>query len=319
MHKQWLSPPVKMTDPELVRAWVQDMHTQLTDDGTGITHLAHIPGQFDFLTETISRSTTNIMIGVARSKPLYYKYESTGNNTLYIKVYFAYQSYTSHNINESRLITKSGVWTNEHDMINEQYYLRGGESTISSMKYSSSQDTYAGTVQFTGGDSFLINNDGTLFIAIHVGDIRDPNSSYPVTRPYFFLCVEALADGFNQIRHYNNAAVSNDIISSSSGSSSTSMQRTMVLTTVRDKQYAIEQYINYSNNVASMTPSLIQIRSYDHTSMPCSFSKMFFYNRSRIGGSGFEVIEGKTVFMAGSTMDENGFGHTNITFAILAD
>ena len=319
MHKQWLSPPVKVTNPESVRAWVQDMHTQLTDTGTGISHLAHIPGQFDFLTEKISRSTTNIMTGEARSKPLYYKYESSGNNTLYIKVYFAYQGYTSYNINNSRLITKSGVWTNEHDMINEQYYLRSGENTMSSMKYSSSQDTYDGIVQFTSGDSFLINNDGTLFIAIHVGDIRDPTSSYTVTRPHFFLCVEALADGFNQIRHYNNAVVSNDSISSSSGTSDTSIQRTMVVTTVRDKQYAIEQYLNYSNNVTSMTPSLIQVRSYDYTSMPCSFSKMFFYNKSIIGGGGFEIIEGKTVFMAGNTMNENGFGYTNITFAILAD
>lgn len=319
MYKQWTNPPLDITDGASLRAWVLDMHTQITATGTGVTHLSDIPGQFDFTTEVLSKHSSNYMIGSARSKPLYYKYESDGNNTLFIKIYFCWHQYSTHV--HPRINTKSGVWTTEDDMINEMHYVDEYTRLVAPMKYSSSPNSYDGVVEQVSGDSYLINNDGTLFIAIHAGDIRGIDAPHRVTRAAFFLCVEALPNGFNQLRHYNESRESTDTIGSSGGSSVTSSQRYAVLTTVVDKQFAIEKYPHETNIMqsSSASPSLIQICSYDINSNIRFFSKMFYYNRSIVGGNKLTTIDGRKVFMAGSAIDEVGLTVENYTFAILAE
>lgn len=319
MHKEWVNPKVDVDNGVSFRSWVADMHSHLTADGTGITQMA-TPGQFDFITETIAaEGTTNIMKGKAMSKPLYYKYESIGNKTLYIKFKFGYFKHsTAGSDTTPTLLSKVGVWENIEDAIAEKPYYKFPTTIVPAMKWSTSNRRQIGNHIPATGNSYLINNNGTLMIAIHTGFIPDASVSYRYTSPLLFLYIEAKPDGFRQYRHTNGSTIEDDNVYSSGGTSITNaVYNTSILSVIRNN--ATEMNSQEYMYMAATSPTFMQVVGYTHESELYSMNKLMYYNKSRIGGDGFTTIAGRTVYMFGETMNEYNMGDTNKTMAVLVD
>lgn len=313
-YREWTNPPPDLTNMANFRAFVKDLHDNITALGTGVTHLSTLPNQFDFASETISK-VTGKLDGVAQSKPLYYKYSpNNGMKDVYIAMSFHFlQSGTYTPV----MTTRSGVWDSQAEMLSSATYLQPQSTTRHAWRWNI-YNRYAINYNHTPiqGKSYIINNNGTLMICSNLG-YKNSTETYEFSRPIMFIFVEPTEDGYKRLSHYHGNDNSFNYVNSAHTINADKHSPTF---DVLKNKSIMTYYTRECMFLNSKFIDFIQCRTSTHDSEIVPINNLYYYNKNVIGGDGFVDIDGKKVFLSGNKMRGWNFGNNDlIAIAVKAE
>ena len=202
---EWDSPPPDAYSNEGYRAFIKDLHDKLTSDGTGITHMSELSGQFDLVTGVVPIAVINKTV---EGLPLYYKIETVGKKTIYIKIRFDVYLY-----NSSTHVKNIMGYVRVYDRLDsagvpvENYYQTNGNNTDIFNEYYNMSLSFISVVdsnfRYTGGKSVIIINDGTIVIQYCMG--TKSNSTQDFNKAILSIMIESGIDYYSSIGYYNNS------------------------------------------------------------------------------------------------------------------
>jgi len=284
MYKEWDNPAPNVDMPSL-RAYVKDLHDNIVSAGTGCTQVVSQTEQFDFVSEVVtmfSRIYSN------PSKPLIYKYSSTGNKDLYIKIHFYIGEYGRYS--GPHIITKIGIWDSLYECNNNMTYSNKLINTYTS-NYRSIGDS---NVQRSPSRSFISNNDGVLTIVGSHGYTTNNYRDYK--KAVVFIHVEATPYGYVRLYERNNESY---LYHTTSDISSTYFLPEVLL--VHNKTASISR-VSYCNVDNRQFTAIFPLMYINEVGILTRFKNTYYYNRIINSSMGILSVDSINLWMAGSQL-----------------
>lgn len=204
MFLEWENPPPDAYSNEGYRLFINNFHEKITSVGTGVTHMSEISGQFDLVSGSMPVAVVNQLVS---GLPLYYKFESVGNKTLYLIISFNiyYQTNASHTRAifgytgiSDRLIDGKPVLYKYNDTY--------GDSSVSFKCESYNTGHFFHTpanssFRYGNGTSFISSRNGTLVIQYSMGIINE--HPFDTKKSIVSIILQSKPDSFLSIGLYN--------------------------------------------------------------------------------------------------------------------
>lgn len=303
MFKSWQSMPPDHTDMDKFRAYVFALHTKLTEAGTNVVHLSTIPGQFNFDTEVLGVKTATYS---TMTKPLIYKFTGENGHSAYIKISFGrggITTATAYNL----IVSRVGVWHTEEECIAEfpsQNYI---------MSRSMYYDTDTPVVQSLL-ESVIFFKNNTLVIMCSVGYIGD---GYKFTHAPVFLMLKVHTEGFCRVTTGPYTLTHKP--TSGNSNISSGYYGVSVVSSSRTNSNTVSYTFNTTNYVLNDIVSFIPVNHRYVFGGFDSFDGVYIYNRTYSTDEGVRTVDGRSLWLAGSRLEQLNVNSGNTTFALITE
>lgn len=303
MYKEWVSPPPDAYSDSGYVAYVKSFHDNILSSGSGITHMSGIQGQFDLV---YGVRPTLVAARTVSGKPLYYKFESSGNSTVYITVSFDIWSYNNSYIyfifgNVSLSLTLDNNGIPEKTLLNN--------STSSSTRINQYHNTVpylqgsgTGSNRFTSGKSLLVSNGGTLIIQHCMG--MHNGGSDDVQKSGLSIIMNIKGDKLTNVALYNYtySSVDNGVYYSSSSSYGVGFsQRIAMVMSTSGTTYSL----NTVNALTIGTPymNFFPVSTISPNNDFLSMDGVYYYDQKLIPSEGLVTIGSNSYWLTGKLIE----------------
>lgn len=300
MFLEWDNPPPDAYTDAAYRTFLQDFNDRITMTGTGITRLDGI-GQFDLVTGV---APTPKLGSVVNGEPLYYKFESVGNITVYMIFTFSvYQAFSAGVRNIMCLISLSDKVYNGIPSISDVSSISNGQSNRN--VYYNTSHYYANTAdlnfRYGVGRSFLLANpsDGTL--VIQYNHSMKNTATTDLRKSVCNVILNAQARSFSSIGGYVSIANYSSMTSTDTTSyGETHSTRAAYVFDTLQFQYNMTQI-----NILSMKPNINFIPLLFNTvsNELKSMKNIFYYDRNIITGNSIIDIGDDKLWLSGTSFE----------------
>lgn len=301
MLLEWVGPSPDATTDAGYNAYIEDFHTKLTTVGTGVTHLAHLPDQYDMVNAGAIPTPAGTLLEY--SSPLYYKFESDGNKTLYLIIQFGV--YYPYDVNETHVRSIcSKVTICENLGIDgvplPKNYSNSREVNGASIVNVTHNTTYAiptlddPEFKYSASDSFISSNGGVLIVQSNLGMKTSHTSDYE--KSVVSIMIVSEPDSYTSIGFYDVSLEYYDSMSSDPVLSLGSIEHNISAINFKGSLYS---KLRTSTMLLVPRTNIMSLYSISADSQITPIKDIYYYDRGKVAGNGRTTIGAHDYWLSG--------------------